>query len=110
MKKLALAIVACLAVGASAQTRHYSTGNSIVTALPGGAKVETQLVEVVPAAVVPVTSTPVLLTVPSTQTRVLHVHQYDVDDDTADTLDRLYYPEDVYYNVITTRKTTTIER
>lgn len=108
MKKLALAIIACLAVGASAQTRHYSTGDSIVTALPGGDKIETRLVEVFPATVVPVTTTPVLITVPSNEARVLHVRGYDGNDDTATTLDRLYYPENVYYEVITTRKTTNI--
>ena len=109
MKKLALAIVACLAVGASAQTRHYSTGDGIVTALPGGTKVETQLVDVVPVQIPTVTTTPVLFTVPASQARVLHVRNYDLND-TADTLDMLYYPADVRTEVISTRRTTTIKK
>lgn len=96
MKKLVLGIVALMAVGASAQTRHYATEQGVVTALPGGAKVH--LVEVAPVRVVPMNSvsSPVIYTAPATQGRLM-IREID----TADTGDDIYYiPADSDHEVI----------
>lgn len=118
MKKLlTVAMLAALTVGASAQTRHYATGNSVVTALPGGDKVETRMVEVVPVTVIRSSEAPVFYTMPSSysmptpgsETRVLQVRQYD---DTADVSEELYVPRSDLYDVMyeTKSSTTIIER
>jgi hypothetical protein len=101
MKKLTLALLACLTVAASAQSRHYATGDAVVTVLPGGATVETRMVEVVPMEVLRVSETPVLYTLPAA-TRV-EVRHYD----TADTLDEVRFPRETMYDVLYETRTTT---
>lgn len=105
-KAMIVALLAALSVGASAQTRHYATSEGVVTALPGGDKLETRLVEVVP--VIRVMEAPMLYTLP-VESRVLYVRPYD--SDTADTSDDLYYvPREVRYETIYETRTTTTER
>lgn len=110
-KTLTLALLAALTVGASAQTRHYATGNSVVTALPGGDKVETRMVEVVPVTVIRTSEAPVFYTLPasSAEARVLQVRRYD---DTANTTEGLNMPRHELHDVLyeTKSSTTTIER
>ena len=96
MKKLTLALVACLAVGASAGTRHYTTENGMVT-VRDGEMLETRVVEVVPVRVVPVSTTTILVA-PSSQDNALNVRRYDMLDtaDTSDDLNRSDYYEYLY--------------
>ncbi len=121
MKKLTLAIVAFLAVGASAQSRHYTTENGMVTATPHG-KYETRVVEVTPVRMVPVSTarSTQLLVVPASNTVVVpsrtvllqteyddtadvellrdrDFRAYDNDGDYDSALDRARYNRDSYY-------------
>lgn len=63
MKKLTLALVACMALGASAQVRHYLTRNGVVSISPEGTS-QTRVVELAPVQVVPYATNPILV-VPS---------------------------------------------
>ena len=88
MKKLLLALVACMAVGASAQTLHYVTDDGIVH-IHRPEVYQTRVVEVTPVQVMPVVPTRVILapettTVTTTRTLLL-------GDDTADV--PLIYPD-----------------
>ena len=60
MKKLTLALVACMALGASAQVRHYETRGGVVSATPEG-KFYTPIVQVMPVQAVPYATRPVLV-------------------------------------------------
>lgn len=88
MKKLTIAILACLAVGASAQSRHYTTEHGTVTATPHG-MYETRVVEVTPIRMVPVSTShsTQLLVVPASEAVMVPSRTVLIQtryDDTAD--------------------------
>lgn len=87
MKKLALALVAFMAVGASAQTRHYVTKDGIVH-IHRPEVYQTRVVEVTPVQVVPVAPTRVILTPEATT--VTTTRTLLLENDTADV--PLIYP------------------
>jgi hypothetical protein len=84
MKKLTLALLAFLAVGAAAQNRHYEGANGVIHVHPNDQIYRTQIIEVVPVRQV----TPVerVIVVPD---GTVH-HTIWIDDDTADV--PLIYP------------------
>lgn len=90
MKKLTLAILAFLAVGATAQTRHYLTEEGVVVTSPTGI-VESRVIEVTPIEVMRTLPLSVLFEVPGDEARRINVRHYDTrnDADTADINDEL---------------------